>query len=46
MLSLPRAANLICFCDQFLNLSVEDRILADKRLKLYINCLRNDYMLL
>ncbi|XP_036145656.1 uncharacterized protein LOC118646575 [Monomorium pharaonis] len=35
--------HLIYTCNQFLNLSVKDRIQTVKKLKLCINCLRNDH---
>ncbi|XP_036145895.1 uncharacterized protein LOC118646638 [Monomorium pharaonis] len=35
--------HLIYTCNQFLNLSVKDRIQTVKQLKLCINCLRNDH---
>ncbi|XP_036142150.1 uncharacterized protein LOC118645380 [Monomorium pharaonis] len=36
-------SHFIYFCDKFLDLSVSDRIKEVKRLKLCINCLRNDH---
>lgn len=37
--------HLIYFCNQFLKLSVEDRFQAVKRLRLCINCLRDDHFM-
>lgn len=40
---LCQSQHLIYSCHQFLNLSVEDKIKAIKRLKLCLNCFRNDH---
>lgn len=40
---LCQGQHLIYSCKQFLSLSVEDRIREVKRLKLCLNCLRNDH---
>jgi len=40
---LCNGAHLIYFCEKFLGLSVPDRIKEVRRLKLCMNCLRNDH---